>query len=175
MHNFRRLGYCANPDSTTKGLLFAPTYQHLKEKSEIMGEVIDTTHPDFLSTAYQKSTTQNKKELTKLYKQQREKGEGPFESRGPWAGYGENMSNGGLTAEQKEQLAKAEATKQIKIEESKQVEKNFEPYSLFHWGQYTDYKGLSYVEPPVDYRRGGDVPFYLFRSATCPRRMFLRG
>jgi hypothetical protein len=34
MHSFKRLGYCVNPDSTTKGLLFAPTYQHLKEKSE---------------------------------------------------------------------------------------------------------------------------------------------
>lgn len=52
MHNFRRLGYCANPDSTTKGLLFAPTYQHLKNKSEFEGEVIDPNHPEFLSTAF---------------------------------------------------------------------------------------------------------------------------
>lgn len=116
MYSFRKLGYCANPDSTTKGLLFAPTYQHLKDKSELMGEVITPTHEDFLSNVYEKTTARNKKEITKLYKSQREKGDGPFESRGPWSGYGENMSNGGLTAEQKEQLAKAEATKQIKIE-----------------------------------------------------------
>lgn len=88
MHNYRKLGYCANPDSTTKGLLFAPTYQHLKDKSELDGEVITPAHQDFLATAYEKSTAKSKKELTKLYKQQREKGEGPFESRGPWSGYG---------------------------------------------------------------------------------------
>jgi hypothetical protein len=44
MHNFRKLGYCSNPDSTTKGLLFSATYQHLRDKSELTGEVIDPSH-----------------------------------------------------------------------------------------------------------------------------------
>lgn len=95
--------------------------------------------------------------------------------RGPWAGYGETLYNGALTQEQKDQLAKAEETKQIRIEEAKIQEKNFEPYSIFHWGNYHDYKGLSYVEPPVDYKRGGEVYFLLFRTVIFQRKKFSAG
>ena len=41
--------------------------------------------------------TEKKKIMTKLYKQQRDKGEGDLDYLGPWAGYGENLQNGGLT------------------------------------------------------------------------------
>jgi hypothetical protein len=83
--------------------------------------------------------------VTNKLKASREKGEGIFDKRGPWSGYGEILSNGGLTVEQKEMLSKAEEVKQARIEESKYQELNFEPYSTFHWGKYQDYKGLSYV------------------------------
>lgn len=125
MYNYRKLGYCANPDSTTKGLVFSNTYQHLRNLSELAGEVIHPNHEEFIANAYEKSTSTNKKQLTKQLKAQREKGSGPFEDRGPWAGYGEVMSNGSLTPEQLEKLSKAEETKQVRIEESKRQEKNF--------------------------------------------------
>lgn len=116
MYNYRKLGYCANPDSTTKGLVFSNTYQHLRNLSELAGEVIHPNHEEFIANAYEKSTSTNKKQLTKQLKTQREKGSGPFEDRGPWAGYGEVMSNGSLTPEQLEKLSKAEETKQVRIE-----------------------------------------------------------
>lgn len=71
---------------------------------------------------------------------------------GPWAGYGEKLENEHLTEQQKEMLEQAEAKKQIRIEEARKDEEAFEPYSNFHWSEYTDYKGKSYIEAPVDFK-----------------------
>jgi len=89
MYRFRRDGYCADPDTETKGLVFSSKLKQFKEKSELEGEVIDETNPEFLQQLYPKTTKQTKKELTKLYKTMREpKGDDIQSYRGPWAGYG---------------------------------------------------------------------------------------
>lgn len=37
MYSFRRNGYCADPDSTTKGLVFSTKLKDFKQKSELKG------------------------------------------------------------------------------------------------------------------------------------------
>jgi hypothetical protein len=61
MYSFRKNGFAANPDTTTKGLLFAPTYSHLKNLSEFEGEVITPNHKEFLTNVYDKTTAKHKK------------------------------------------------------------------------------------------------------------------
>lgn len=71
MHSFRKVGFCTNPDPSSKGLLFSGTHKDLKERSELQGEVIDSAHPDFLATAYKRSTTEMKKSITRQLKEMR--------------------------------------------------------------------------------------------------------
>lgn len=49
-------------------------------------------------------------------------------------------------------LELAEEKKKLKIEEAKKEQENFEPYSTFHWEEYYDYKGKSYLEAPLDFK-----------------------
>lgn len=98
---------------------------------------------------YERTSKKAKLEKTKEIKEKRDRTEGnQFAS--PWEGYGENLINGDLTEEQKLALVAAEERRKIRIEEAKKEEERFEPYSTFHWKDYFDYKGRSYVDPPSD-------------------------
>lgn len=125
MYRFRKLGHCANPDPTSKGLVFASHHKDLKEKSELEGEVIHPNHQQFLEQLYEDTTTKRRKEITAAAKAMRVRGEGVLGYTGPWAGYGEILSNGELTEEQKEKLTQAEKVKEIKMEEVREQERNF--------------------------------------------------
>ena len=91
LYQFRRDGYCANPNTAVKGLLFSSKNEELKNKSEFEGVNIYEKNQEFLQEMFDKTSKKSKKQLTKKYKEQRKKSDNMLSYLGPWAGYGQKI------------------------------------------------------------------------------------
>lgn len=95
--SFHSEGYSNNPNQTFKGLVFNDKiHPELARMTESLGEQIGDDHPDFILKMHESTSKKRKLEKTKEIKAKRQKSEGTMFAN-PWAGYGEDLTNGQLT------------------------------------------------------------------------------